>query len=124
LQLHVPVVCARICQKRKGTISATFKLPYLYNKHGNEVGTVQALAFHSLTGAALVPEIRSLVVPDECTTLWGEPQQVHIQNMVQLHTHDCQQNVTEPQATCTTQELRVRLTDESTLAIFFDMRNG
>jgi len=41
-------LCAQICQKRKGTISITFKLPYLYNKPGNEVGTVQALALHSL----------------------------------------------------------------------------
>jgi len=31
--------------------------------------------------------------------LWGEPDRVHMQNMEQLHTYDCNQNVTEPQAT-------------------------
>ena len=32
-------------------------------------------------------------------TLWGETERVHVQNMGQLHAHDCHQNVTEPQAT-------------------------
>ena len=27
-------------------------------------------------------------------TLWGEPEQVHVQNMEQLHAHDRYQNVT------------------------------
>jgi len=31
-------------------------------------------------------------------TLWGEPEQVHAQNVDQLQAHDCHQNVTEPQA--------------------------
>jgi len=31
----------------------------------------------------------------ECRTLWGEPEQVHVQNMEQLHAHDCYQNLTE-----------------------------
>ena len=35
----------------------------------------------------------------KCTTLWGEPDRVHTQNMEQLHAYDCHQNVTEPQAT-------------------------
>jgi len=35
----------------------------------------------------------------KCTTLWGEPDRVHMQNMEQLHAYDCHQNVTEPQAT-------------------------
>ena len=32
-------------------------------------------------------------------TLWGEPYQVHVQNMEQLNAYDCHQNVTEPQTT-------------------------
>jgi len=32
-------------------------------------------------------------------TLLGEPEQIHMQNMEQLHAYDCHQNVTEPQAT-------------------------
>ena len=28
-------------------------------------------------------------------TLWDEPERIHIQNMEQLHAHDCYQNVTE-----------------------------
>jgi len=39
------------------------------------------------------------VVTRKCTTLWGEPDQVHVQNMEQLHAFDCHQNVAEPQAT-------------------------
>jgi len=35
----------------------------------------------------------------KCTTLWGEPDRVHAQNMEQLHAFDCHQNVAEPQAT-------------------------
>ena len=35
----------------------------------------------------------------KCTTLWGDPDRVHVQNMEQLHAYDCPQNVTEPQAT-------------------------
>ena len=35
----------------------------------------------------------------KCTTLWGEPDRVHTQNMEQLHAFDCHQNVAEPQAT-------------------------
>jgi len=36
----------------------------------------------------------------KCTTLWGEPDQVHTQNiMEQLHAFDCHQNVAEAQAT-------------------------
>ena len=35
----------------------------------------------------------------KCTTLWGEPDRVHAQNMEQLHAFDCYQNVAEPQAT-------------------------
>jgi len=54
---------------------------------------------------------------DECMTLWGEPEWVHMQNVDQLHAYDCYQNVTESQATeyhtkvhkCTTQEQWVRL---------------
>ena len=38
-------------------------------------------------------------IPEECTTLWGEPDRVHAENMEQLHTFDCHQNVAEPQAT-------------------------
>jgi len=29
------------------------------------------------------------------TTLWGEPERVHVQNMEQLHANDCHQNVTQ-----------------------------
>ena len=36
---------------------------------------------------------------DECMTLRGRCEQVHVQNVDQLHAHDCHQNVTEPQAT-------------------------
>jgi len=36
---------------------------------------------------------------DECMTLQCECEQVHMQNVDQLHAHDCHQNVTEPQAT-------------------------
>ena len=35
----------------------------------------------------------------KCTTLWGDPDRVHVQNMEQLHAFDCHQNVAEPQAT-------------------------
>jgi len=37
----------------------------------------------------------------ECSTLWDEPERVHVQTMEQLHAHDCYQNVDEhkPQAT-------------------------
>ena len=35
----------------------------------------------------------------KCTTLWGEPERIHEQNMEQLHTYDGHQNVTEPRAT-------------------------
>ena len=37
----------------------------------------------------------------ECTTLWGKPDGMHVQNIEQLHAHDRYQNVTEhkPQAT-------------------------
>jgi len=35
----------------------------------------------------------------KCTTLWGEPDWVHTQNMEQLRAFDCHQNVAEPQAT-------------------------
>jgi len=31
--------------------------------------------------------------------MWCEPERVRVQNMEQLHAHDCPQNVTEPQAT-------------------------
>jgi len=32
-------------------------------------------------------------------TLWGKHERVHMQNVDQLHAHDCHQNVTEPQTT-------------------------
>jgi len=72
----------------------------------------------------------------------GDPDRVHLQNMEQLHLHayDCNQNVTEPQATkksheiytcvqaCAPRLVQNRLqvvqmawTDDSTLAIFFYM---
>ena len=35
----------------------------------------------------------------KCTTLGGEPDQIHMQNMEQLHAYDCHQNVAEPQVT-------------------------
>ena len=35
----------------------------------------------------------------KCTTLWGDPDRVHVQNMEQIHAFDCHQNVAEPQAT-------------------------
>jgi len=88
-----------------------------------------------------------LHVLDECTTLLGEPDQVHLQNMEQLNAYyDCHQNVTEPQATenhtlihrnCESgmaimykhaahrlvqdmlQVVEMAWTDDSTLAIFF-----
>jgi len=40
-----------------------------------------------------------LLLLDECMTLWGKPDRVHVQNMEQLQAYDCHQNVTEPQAT-------------------------
>jgi len=40
-----------------------------------------------------------IVILDECMTLWGEPERVHMQNMDQVHAQDYHQNVTEPQAT-------------------------
>ena len=36
---------------------------------------------------------------DECKTLWGEPERLHMNNMEQLHAHDCHQNVTEHSTT-------------------------
>jgi len=39
------------------------------------------------------------MVTRKCTTLWGEPDRIYVQNMEQLHAYDCHQNVTEPQAT-------------------------
>jgi len=52
-------------------------------------------------------------------TSWGEPERLHIQNMEQLHAHDCHPNVTETSGpriwhtkntnTCTTQKWCVRL---------------
>ena len=32
-------------------------------------------------------------------TLWGEPEQVHVQNMKQLHVHECHQNLIEHRTT-------------------------
>jgi len=40
----------------------------------------------------------SLAYTRKCTTLWGEPDRVHMQNMEQYHAFDCHQNVAEPQA--------------------------
>jgi len=34
---------------------------------------------------------------DECMTLWGEPEQVHMQNVDKVHAQVYHQNVTEPQ---------------------------
>jgi len=45
------------------------------------------------------PSLHNIHILDECTTLWGEPDQVHLQNMEQLNAHDHYQNATEPQAT-------------------------
>jgi len=82
------------------------------------------------------------LITRKCTTLWGEPDQVHVQNMEQLHAFDCHQNVAEPQATekhrnCESglviiykhaahrlvkhrlQVVQMAWTDDSTLAIFF-----
>jgi len=52
-------------------------------------------------------------------TLWGELEQIHVQNMEQLHVHDCHPDVTEISGhriwhtksinTCTTQERWVGL---------------
>ena len=80
----------------------------------------------------------------KCTTLWGEPERIHKQNMEQLHAYDCHQNVTEPRATeiihCESglaiiykhaahrlvqhrlQVVEMAWTDDSTLAIFFYLR--
>jgi len=38
-----------------------------------------------------------VIILGECTTLWGEPEQVHMYNMEQLHALDCHQNVTGSQ---------------------------
>ena len=48
-----------------------------------------------------IPELYSLYYyyTRKCTTLWGEPDRVHMQNMEQLHAFDCHRNVAEPQAT-------------------------
>ena len=37
---------------------------------------------------------------EECRTLWGEPERVHVQNMEQLHAYDHCQNVTEHKHHC------------------------
>ena len=42
---------------------------------------------------------------DECTTLQGEPEGQHMQNVDQLHAHDCHQNVTESQPQNITQKV-------------------
>jgi len=48
-------------------------------------------------------------------TLWGEPEEVHVQKMVRLHAHDCHQNVTEHSTTsghtkCTHSDMLALLT--------------
>jgi len=40
-------------------------------------------------------------------TLWGEPEEVHVQKMVRLHAHDCHQNVTEHSTTQVTQNVHI-----------------
>ena len=40
-----------------------------------------------------------VVLLDECMTLWGKPEQVHVLNVEQLHAHNCHQDVTEPEIT-------------------------
>jgi len=85
--------------------------------------------------------LNSYIITRKCTTLWGEPEQIHEQNMEQLHAYDCHQNVTKPRATeiihCESglaiiykhaahrlvqhrlQVVEMAWTDDSTLAIFF-----
>ena len=46
----------------------------------------------SFLGSTPVLEVLLLV---ECWALWGKHERVHVQNMEQLHAHDCYQNVTE-----------------------------
>jgi len=43
--------------------------------------------------------VYSIQYTRKCTTLWGGPDRVHVQNMEQLYAFDCHQNVAEPQAT-------------------------
>jgi len=43
--------------------------------------------------------VSASLILDKCTTLWGKPDRVYMQNMEQLNAYDCYQNVTEPQAT-------------------------
>jgi len=42
---------------------------------------------------------QEIILLEECRTLWGEHEQVHVQNMEQLHAHDCYQNATEHKST-------------------------
>ena len=44
-------------------------------------------------------ESTNSMITRKCTTFWGEPDRVHMQNMERLHAYDCHQNVAEPQAT-------------------------
>jgi len=37
----------------------------------------------------------------KCTTLWGEPDQIHMQNMEQLHTYDSGHRKSHEIYTCT-----------------------
>ena len=61
-----------------------------------------------------------IAITRKCTTLWGEPDQIHMQNMKQLHTYDCHQNLTEPQATENHMKYtRVHRNCESGLAIIY-----
>ena len=48
-----------------------------------------------MTDLFLIAASTGLIELVECRTLWGEPEQVHVQNMEHLHAHDRYQNVTE-----------------------------
>jgi len=50
-------------------------------------------------------QLETLIL-DECMTLWGEPEQLHMNNVEQLHVHDWPQNDkegTHMHIICTTQ---------------------
>ena len=38
-------------------------------------------------------------INDECMTLWGKPERLHMQNVEQIQSHDCHQNLTEHSTT-------------------------
>ena len=62
-----------------------------------------------------------IIFTGKCTTLWGEPDRVHVQNMEQLHAFDCHQNVAEPQATAKSHKIytHVHRNCESGLVIIY-----